>query len=456
MATYRYSGSSQIVTVSQTGEYDIVAYGAQGGQDGPEAGGRGAEIGSQFQLTAGTKLKLVVGGTGTDLGGGGGTFVLAKYAGSSSYVPLVIAGGGGGATQNSAGGDALVAKGPGTRTGLGGYAGDAPSGSDGAGGGGGAGLFGAGGSSYYGSKRQAEGGHNGAGGYLGGQNTAPPKNASIPDQGGFGGGGAGSQEGSGGGGGGYTGGTGGYNNFDKRVFGAGQGGGSYSAIRTLSQYTAAGENLGNGKVVISPSVTCYVSGTMILTSRGDCAVEDLAAGDIAVTASGAHRPIRWVGHRTINCDRHPRPAEVMPVRIAAHAFGPNKPARDLYVSPGHAICIDMLGGVLIPAGSLVNGSTIVQVDVESVIYWHVELDEHEIILAEGLPAESYLEMGNRDFFAENGTVALAASPDTTERTHADFCRQYYAVGSLVEAARARLNARAAALEWGQDREAAAA
>ncbi len=143
------------------------------------------------------------------------------------------------------------------------------------------------------------------------------------------------------------------------------------------------------------------------------------------------------------------------MRISAHAFGPNKPARDLYGSPGHAICIDMLGGVLIPAGSLVNGST-VQVDVESVTYWHVELDEHEIILAEGSPAESYLEMGNRDFFAENGTVALAASPDTTERTHADFCRPYYAIGPLVEAVRHRLSAQAASLQYRDDRRAAVA
>ena len=261
---------------------------------------------------------------------------MAKYAGSSTYVPLVIAGGGGGATQNAAGGNALVAKGSGTRTGLGGYSGDAPSASGGAGGAGGAGLFGNGGSSYAGNfGRHAEGGHDGAGGYLGSQNTTPPKDRSMPDQGGFGGGGAGSLEGSGGGGGGYTGGAGGYNDISMGVFDPGFGGGSYSATHTLSQYTAAGENLGNGKVVVSPSVTCFVTGTMIRTTRGDCAVEDLATGDAAVTASGEMRPIIWLGHRTSKCARHPRPHEVMPVRIAAYASGENRPARDLLVSPGH-------------------------------------------------------------------------------------------------------------------------
>ena len=76
------------------------------------------------------------------------------------------------------------------------------------------------------------------------------------------------------------------------------------------------------------------------------------------------------------------------------------------VSPGHSICVDVIGEVLIPALHLVNGCTIIQTDITKVVYWHIELDEHDIILAEGLPTESYLDMGNRDFFAENQIVAL--------------------------------------------------
>ena len=194
------------------------------------------------------------------------------------------------------------------------------------------------------------------------------------------------------------------------------------------------------------SPVCFVSGTQISTTEGNTAVEDLVVGNLAVITDVANSPIRWLGHRTIDCRRHSSPAEVMPIRIAAHAFAPNKPIRDLYVSPGHAICVDAYGEVLIPAGSLVNGTTIVQVEVETVTYWHVELDEHEIILAEGLPCESYLEMRNRSFFVENGTVLLAASPDAVVRTHADFCRPYYADGPLVDAVRARLGARADVLK----------
>ena len=191
------------------------------------------------------------------------------------------------------------------------------------------------------------------------------------------------------------------------------------------------------------AVTCYVTGTRIATARGEVAVEALVVGDLVVTASGALRALRWLGHRDVDCRRHPRRDAVLPIRIAAHAFGANCPSRDLYVSPGHSILVDVMGEALVPAGALVNGTTVAQVEVASVTYWHVELDSHDVILAENLPAESYLDMGNRHFFAESGIVSLAAIPDATIVTHADFCRPFHADGPLVEAVRARLTTRAA-------------
>ncbi len=74
-----------------------------------------------------------------------------------------------------------------------------------------------------------------------------------------------------------------------------------------------------------------------------------------------------------------------------------------------------------------------------------ELDAHDIVLAEGLPAESYLEMDNRAFFAEANVVALTALPDAPSRTHADFCRPYHASDLIVDAVRARLDDRAETL-----------
>ncbi len=205
----------------------------------------------------------------------------------------------------------------------------------------------------------------------------------------------------------------------------------------------------------SYQTVCFAAGTRVRTARGDIAVEHLEVDDLVVTASGALRPIRWLGHRTIDCARHPRRAEVLPVCIAAEAFGPRQPARDLLVSPGHAICVDVLGGVLIPAGALVGCPSVARVEVERVTYWHVELGGHDILLAENLACESYLEMGNRGFFIETEAVALAAGPDAPVRTHADFCRPFHGAGPLVEAVRGRLAARAVAARHANKRAGAA-
>ncbi|MFY9294997.1 MAG: Hint domain-containing protein [Methylorubrum rhodinum] len=187
---------------------------------------------------------------------------------------------------------------------------------------------------------------------------------------------------------------------------------------------------------------CYVTGTRILTARGSVAVEDLAVGDLAVTASGEERPVRWIGHQTVRCRGR---AAFLPVRIAAGAFGEGRPARNLMVSPGHTVCVDVLGEVLIPAIRLVNGTTVAQVPVEKVTYWHVELESHDILLAEGLPAESYLDMGNRAFF-EGASIGI--EPDAPVGHNAsDFCRPFLEAGPLVEAVRTRLEDRAVALGW---------
>lgn len=210
----------------------------------------------------------------------------------------------------------------------------------------------------------------------------------------------------------------------------------------------AEDNITEGPTfAVTAAVVCFDTGTLIRTTRGDVAVETLRIGDLAVTASGEHRPIRWLGHRTIDCRSHPRADLVLPVRIAAHAFGDNRPARDLLVSPGHALCVDVVDEVLIMAAALVNGSTVIQEDVDQVTYWHVELDSHDIIMAENMAAESYLDMGNRTFFTENEVVELDALPDAAERTHDDFCRPFHHDGALVDIVRAQLAARAKRLGW---------
>jgi hypothetical protein len=186
---------------------------------------------------------------------------------------------------------------------------------------------------------------------------------------------------------------------------------------------------------------CLVSGTRIATSEGSVSVENLSVGAMVVTASGESRPVRWLGHRELDCNRYPDPAVVWPICVKAGAFAENQPSRDLWVSPGHAIFVD---GVLIQAERLVNGATIMQVPRAHVEYWHVELDRHDILFAEGLATESYLDTGNRTAFV-NGGAYLEAYPDFKPKHSADTCVPLVFEGPALQSAKAALLARAQAL-----------
>ena len=182
---------------------------------------------------------------------------------------------------------------------------------------------------------------------------------------------------------------------------------------------------------------CYCRGARILTDRGEVAVEELRVGDLAVTASGQRRPIVWIGHRRLDLSRHPDPVAVCPVRISANAFGEGLPRRNLWLSPGHNVASE---GALMPISSLINGRSVAQIERDRVEYWHVELEAHDILLAEGLPAESYLDCGNRAAFA-NGGAFIEAHPDFAPKYWADTCLPLVKQGPLITAAKARLIAR---------------
>ena len=147
-------------------------------------------------------------------------------------------------------------------------------------------------------------------------------------------------------------------------------------------------------------VFCFAAGTGISTPTGEVMVETLQIGDPVLTAEGNTTPVKWIGRQTVD----PRfgPAERLhPVRIAAGALGNGVPHADLTVTADHALLID---GVLCHAGALVNGTTIVRVPMsDKFTVYHVETEAHDIILANGAPAETYIDtVGRRAFdnFAE--------------------------------------------------------
>jgi hypothetical protein len=158
---------------------------------------------------------------------------------------------------------------------------------------------------------------------------------------------------------------------------------------------------------ITLAAPCFAAGSLIATDRGPIAVECLRVGDIVLTASGGRHPIQWIGQRYVVCRRHPNAASVWPVRIDRHAFAVDQPSRPLVLSPDHAVFVD---SVLVPIKHLVNGRTIVQITVDTVSYFHIELACHDILLAEGLPVESYLETGCRSAFS-TGERVIQLHPD---------------------------------------------
>jgi hypothetical protein len=425
----------QTYTIGTSGTYDISADGAQGGASTAASGGFGAAVAGDVYLETGTKLEVVTGGEGGSApgagGGGGGSFVIETYNGTIAVdTILAVAGGGGGAAYFDGGGGGGVSPTGGNGRGISGGAGGT-NGAAGHGGFLGIGVGGGGGGGFTGGG-PAENGAVAGNSFSGGSGSS----SGLGGEGGVGGGGGGNFL-AGGGGGGFGGGGGGGLGF------GGGGGGSYlDASLVTHGVESAAANDGNGSVTIN--AVCYVSGTRILTERGEVAVENLTVGDRVVTASRAHRPVRWLGHRRVDCARHPEPSAVWPICIQAGAFAQGLPARDLWVSPGHSILVD---GVLIQAEKLVNGASITQVPLTSVEYWHVELDSHDILLAEGLPAESYLDTGNRTGFFNNGGSYVEAHPDFKPKHWAETCVPLVLDGPEIHQAKAQLLARAQLLGY---------
>ncbi|MGP8026559.1 MAG: Hint domain-containing protein [Acidocella sp.] len=167
------------------------------------------------------------------------------------------------------------------------------------------------------------------------------------------------------------------------------------------------DGAGGSLITLRGEMPCFARGTRLLSPHGYRAVEELRPGDPLITASGERRPVRWIGWRTL--DLGPAPARnALPVLIMPGAFGPGRPHRVLRLSPLHCVYAD---GVLIPVTHLVNGATIIRERAAAATYFHVELDRHDILLAEGLECESYFCSGNRGaLYHELGRRSPAARP----------------------------------------------
>ena len=161
---------------------------------------------------------------------------------------------------------------------------------------------------------------------------------------------------------------------------------------------------------------CFLKGTRILTAEGECKVEDLAIGDVLPAMFGGTRPVQWIGRYPLKKSDRSKPwvKDARPVRIARSAFAANVPHADLYVTEWHALFVD---GLLVPAGCLINGTTITRYEAcayDELEFFHIKLESHDVIYAEGAPVETLLEVDERavnfaEYFRRYG-------PPNTEET----------------------------------------
>jgi hypothetical protein len=156
-------------------------------------------------------------------------------------------------------------------------------------------------------------------------------------------------------------------------------------------------------------VVCFAGGTQVATPTGERSVDELKVGDLVLTADGAVKPIRWIGRREISVADLIFKKELRPICISAGSFGPGMPHSDLYLSRQHQLAVEgwtveMLFGedrVLARAGHLETGPVRSVIPAKPVVYYHVLLDEHDLLIANGLAAESF----------QPGPVGLCALDD---------------------------------------------
>ena len=140
---------------------------------------------------------------------------------------------------------------------------------------------------------------------------------------------------------------------------------------------------------------CFLVGTRIATLTCEARVEELAVGDMVRTIGGKVNRIAWIGVGRTVAARGRRNAAT-PVIVRKGALADNVPHSDLRITKGHALYID---NVLIPVECLVNHRSIMWDDhAQEVELYHIELETHDVMLANGAPAESYRDDGNRWLF----------------------------------------------------------
>jgi hypothetical protein len=173
-----------------------------------------------------------------------------------------------------------------------------------------------------------------------------------------------------------------------------------SARKAASDASAQGCLSSNGQAKgCGTGASCFLKGTGIAVPLGTRRVEDLQIGDEILTLSG-RKPIKWIGYSKFTKEKDKAWLDrMMPIRVARFAINDHSPYRDLHLSPMHCM---FFNDALIPVKYLVNGTSIARMapSVHAIEYYHIELDTHEVLYAEGALVESFIaEDSERENFS---------------------------------------------------------
>lgn len=156
----------------------------------------------------------------------------------------------------------------------------------------------------------------------------------------------------------------------------------------------------------------FAAGTMITLPGGaQRPIEALKPGDRVLTRDHGAQEIRWIGKATLRAR-----GAFAPVVISAGTLGNHS---DLIVSPHHRVFLYQRGAhrlcrtaeLLVQAKHLVDGERVTRREGGFVDYYSLVFDRHEIVYAEGIPAESLM--------VSEATVNLLP-PDLADEVRARF------------------------------------
>jgi len=191
--------------------------------------------------------------------------------------------------------------------------------------------------------------------------------------------------------------------------------------------SGAGSNIGSNDGVGGGGVHCFLKGTLIKTTAGECPIEELSAGDPVETASGQAKPIKWIwrSHLDKPAGRQGDSAHTL-VKISRGALDGHLPNQDLYLTDSHCLFINDL---LVRAGDLINGVSIAKQlpnSADKLEVFHLELATHDVVFANGAPAETLqAEVGARQAFDNcEEYLALCGSEPTTMSAYAPIVANY--------------------------------